>query len=105
MTDPLGLIGNTGGVQPIRPAGPGSAEPTVTPTGPSFRETLEQQIAQVNELQHDATAAMEDLATGQRDDVESVILATQKADIAFRTLLQVRNKMMEAYDEVKQIRV
>jgi flagellar hook-basal body complex protein FliE len=37
--------------------------------------------------------------------VEGVILATQKADNAFRMLQQVRNRMMEAYDEVKQIRV
>jgi len=59
----------------------------------------------VNELQRDATEAMEDLATGARDDVESVLIATQKADTAFRLLLQVRNKVLDAYEEVKQIRV
>jgi flagellar hook-basal body complex protein FliE len=59
----------------------------------------------VNQLQRDATEAMEDLATGGRDDVESVLIATQKADTAFRLLLQVRNKVLDAYEEVKQIRV
>lgn len=73
--------------------------------GPGFKEILQEQIQQVNELQSDAQRAVEDLATGARDDVESVMIATQKADTAFRLLLQVRNKMMEAYDEVKQIRV
>ena len=52
-----------------------------------------------------ATEAIEDLATGQRDDVESVLIATQKADTAFRLLLQVRNKMIDAYDEVRQMRI
>ena len=66
---------------------------------------LEAQIAKVNELQQDATQATEDLTAGRRDDVEGVILATQKADVAFRMLLQVRNKMMAAYEEVKQIRI
>jgi len=66
---------------------------------------LEAQIAKVNELQQDATRATEDLIARRRDDIEGVILATQKADIAFRLLLQVRNKMMAAYEEVKQIRI
>ena len=48
---------------------------------------------------------VEDLAAGRRNDVESVIIATQKADTAFRMLLQVRNKMMDAYEEIKQVRV
>ena len=66
---------------------------------------MEKQIEEVNRLQRDAKEAVEDLATGRRDDVESVISATQKADTAFRMLLQVRNKMMDAYEEVKQLRI
>ena len=73
--------------------------------GPGFRAMLEEQIAKVNELESDAKQALEDLATGRRVDIEGVILATQKADIAFKMLLQVRNKMMDAYEEVKQVRV
>ncbi len=102
MPDPLGLIGNTGPTKPPLPQGVGGAQET---TGPGFKELLKQQIAQVNELQADAKEAVEDLATGRRDDVESVIIATKKADTAFRMLLQVRNKMMDAYQEVKDIRV
>jgi flagellar hook-basal body complex protein FliE len=48
---------------------------------------------------------VEDFAAGRRDDIETVIIATDKADTAFRMLLQVRNKMLEAYEEVKQVRV
>lgn len=103
MTDPLGLIGSNGGIgrTPASPR-PSSAPPA---NGPSFKDALLQQINEVNRLQKDAEAAAEDLFTGRRDDMESVLLATQRADTAFRMLLQVRNKVMDAYEEVKQIRV
>ncbi|MBT8486210.1 MAG: flagellar hook-basal body complex protein FliE [Phycisphaerales bacterium] len=101
MTDPLGLIGITTPLapNPVRPGAGGATD------GPGFKELLKQQIAEVNEMQRDAKEATEDIVTGRRDDVEAVILATKKADTAFHMLLQVRNRMMEAYDEVKQIRI
>jgi flagellar hook-basal body complex protein FliE len=106
MTDPLGLIGNTNPIHPRPgPAAPAGGTPLKPAEGPGFRELLEQQIAQVNELQQDAKEAVEDFAAGRRDDIETVIIATDKADTAFRMLLQVRNKMLEAYEEVKQVRV
>ena len=108
MADPLGLIGNTGGVGPMNPLRPGrtpAGGPPTDPEGPSFKDVLLQNLGEVNKLQQDATRAIEDLQTGKRDDLEGVLLATQQADSAFRALLAVRNKMMEAYEEVKQIRV
>ena len=106
MSDPLGLIGLRSGAA----AAPGMLHRSAgsaksNAEGPGFREMLERELAQVNRLQEDAKIAAEDLASGKRDDIEGVIAATQKADLAFRMLLGVRNKMMEAYDEVKQIRV
>jgi flagellar hook-basal body complex protein FliE len=105
MSDPLGLISTTGTIQRDMLAARGSARDSVAEGGPSFKDLLQEQIQKVNNLQQDAQQAVEDLATGRRDDVESVLLATQKADTAFKLLLQVRNKVMDAYDEVKQIRV
>ena len=102
MSDPLGLIGAAGGA-PRLPSG--VAGPRAGGQGPSFKETLLQNIDQVNRLQQDATRAIEDLATGDRDDVEGVILATQKADSAFKMLQAVRNKVVEAYQEINQVRV
>lgn len=102
MTDPLGLINNAG-VSPISPVKP--ASPAGKAEGPAFKDVLMKNIEQVNKLQQDAEVAIEDLATGRRDDVDGVMIAKQKADIAFQMLLQVRNKMMDAYEEVKQIRV
>lgn len=66
---------------------------------------LMQNLEQVNELQTDATRAIEDLQTGRREDVEGVILATQKADLAFKMLQQVRNKVVQAYGEIRDMRV
>jgi flagellar hook-basal body complex protein FliE len=98
MPDPVGLIGS---INPELPP----LTPKDNAQGPGFRVALEEQINKVNQLQQDATHAIEDLATGERDDVESVLIATQKADTAFRLLLQVRNKVLDAYDEVKQMRM
>jgi len=106
MTDPLGLIGQQhitgpGGIGGAKPA-QGAQGPK---DGPNFMDTLRQQIEQVNTLQKDAKEATEDLMAGRREDVEGVMIATQKADTAFRMLLQVRNKVLDAYEEIKQVRV
>jgi len=102
MADPLGLISGSGGIDParfVRPsAGPNAAD------GPTFRETLQSNLNEVNRLQEEANMAVEDLQTGDRKDVEDVLLATTKADNAFRMLQALRNRMMEAYDEIKQMR-
>ena len=56
----------------------------------------------MNELQQDAQVAAEDFAAGRRDDIESVLIAARKADTAFECCFQVRNKVLDAYEEVKQ---
>jgi len=85
-----------------RPAlrGPGQGDPTA----PSFKSVLMANLDEVNKAQQEATRAVEDLQTGERSDLEGVIMATQKADNAFRMLQALRNRVMEAYDEVKQMR-
>ena len=103
MADPLGLIPNSQGPGSILPR-PSGATPS-QPGAPAFKDVLMKQIEQVNSLQQEAAMAVEDLATGRRTDLDAVNAAKAKADLAFSMLLQVRNKMMDAYEEVKQIRV
>ena len=104
--DPLGLIGGFNPVHRSAPASPGAAPGQASSApAPDFKQFLREQIDEVNRLQSAATTAVEDLAAGRRDDVEGVIAATHKAGIAFDMLVAVRNKVMEAYDEIKQIRV
>ena len=104
MADPVGLLGGGGGVGPIKPAHASQGPAKGAPGGPSFKDALLQNLEQVNELQQDATAAIEDLQSGRRSDLEGVILATQKADTAFKMLQSVRNKVIEAYEQVQQMR-
>lgn len=103
MSDPLGIIQGGGGVQ--GPRGGGQAGPAGEPEGPAFGDVLRENLNRVNELQQDATRAIEDLQTGQRDDVENVLMATAKADMAFQLLQQVRNKVVDAYQQIQQFRV
>lgn len=102
MADPLGFISGSGGVK--GPQFP-QTKPQTAEGGSTFKDALLANLREANEAQQQATRAVEDLQTGERTDVEGVILATQKADNAFRMLQQLRNRMMEAYDEVKQMRV
>ncbi|RNC81054.1 MAG: flagellar hook-basal body complex protein FliE [Phycisphaera sp.] len=103
MTDPLGLVGQSQHMGAAQQAQ--QAKRTESAASQGFKDLLMQNIEQVNKLQEDATHAIEDLTTGKRDDVESVLLATAKADTAFRLLQQVRNKVFDAYKEIQQLRV
>ena len=104
MSDPVGLIGASGN-SPIQPRPGGVKVDRDGSGGPDFAKMLKDNLREVNEMQQDASRAVEDLVTGKRDDLEGVILATEKADVAFKMLQSMRNKVMDAYEEIKQIRV
>ena len=111
MVDPLGLIngaggtGPAGGMNPHMPVTPRAPEKPGSDNSVSFKDVLIKNIEQVSKLQQDAEKAIEDLYTGRRDDIDGVMIAKQKADMAFQMLLQVRNKMVDAYEEIRQMRV
>lgn len=75
------------------------------PGGASFADTLRNSIDEVARLQQDASQAVEDLAIGNRDDVAGVMTAMEKSGLAFKTLLAIRSKLMEAYEEIKSMQV
>ena len=60
---------------------------------------------QVNSLQVDANDMVHSMLTGGEVNEAEALTAVQKADLAFRMLLQVRNKLIEAYREVQQIQI
>ncbi|MDP9173011.1 MAG: flagellar hook-basal body complex protein FliE [Planctomycetota bacterium] len=76
-----------------------------SPTAASFSDLLKKSIDEVSRLQQDATAAVNDVATGKSEDVTGVMTAVQKADMAFKTLVAIRAKLMDAYDEIKGISI
>ena len=84
------------------PSGAGVAQ---SADGPSFKDFLLNSIQQVNSMQQDADKAVEDMFTGGDTDPATVLTAVQKADMAFRMMMQIRNKLSSAYDEFKNIRI
>lgn len=70
-----------------------------------FGELLLDSIAQVNALQQDAQRTVETLALGGEVSPIEVLTAVQKADLAFRMMVQVRNKLVQAYQELQAVRV
>jgi flagellar hook-basal body complex protein FliE len=75
------------------------------PEGSSFKDFLVQSIREVNSMQTDADQAVESMATGGDVSAAEVLTAVQKADIAFRMMMQVRNKMVQAFEEVQNLRI
>jgi len=76
-----------------------------TSNSKSFAETLKDSIQQVNQLQKDADVKMQQLATGKTDNIQDVMIAAEKADIGLRLMMQVRNKIVDAYQEVMKMQV
>ncbi|HWB54634.1 MAG TPA: flagellar hook-basal body complex protein FliE [Tepidisphaeraceae bacterium] len=90
----------------INPAtGTGPASSSSPASGASFANVLKDSINEVARLQQDASNAVDALASGKSDDVTGVMTAMEKSDLAFKTLLSIRSKLMDAYDEIKNIPV
>lgn len=88
------------GQSQVRPSGPSSPA-----EGKSFADTLKDAVGNVNELQKSADKAAQDLATGRTDNVAEVMIKSEKADIALKLMMQVRNKIIDAYQEVMKMQV
>jgi flagellar hook-basal body complex protein FliE len=71
----------------------------------SFKGFLLDSIREVNSMQQDADQAVERLVSGEDVNPAEVLTAVQKADIAFKLMMQIRNKMVQAYNDIQSIRV
>ena len=71
----------------------------------SFKNLLVDSIESVNGMQQQADKAVEALFTGEDVNPAEVLTAVQKADMAFRMTMQVRNKLMDVYREIQEVRV
>jgi flagellar hook-basal body complex protein FliE len=95
------IAGPTGGIS----AGATPAGGTAASGETSFADMLSKNIDEVSRLQQDASKAVEDAATGQTQNVTGVMTAVEKSDLAFKTLLSIRAKLMDAYEEIKGISI
>lgn len=94
------------GIRPLPPSVAAMPSGPVAPSGgKSFDQFLLDSIHQVNAMQQDADHAVESLFAGGDANPAEVLTAVQKADVAFRMMLQVRNKMVQAFEEVQNLRI
>lgn len=73
--------------------------------GGSFGSLIEKTIDETERLQDQADGMVKGLAQGEITDVHEVMLAMSRADLSFRMVLEVRNKLLDAYQEVMRMQV
>jgi len=71
----------------------------------SFSETLKKQLGEVNELQLAAEKASEELALGEAENIHEVMIQTEEAKLALELTVQVRNKVLEAYQDIMKMQI
>ncbi|MFV1966402.1 MAG: flagellar hook-basal body complex protein FliE [Pirellulaceae bacterium] len=72
---------------------------------PGFKQFLLEALDHVNAAQQQADLAVEQLMTGEEVNPAEVLTAVQKADLTFRMVMQIRNKLVQAYQDIKDIRI
>jgi flagellar hook-basal body complex protein FliE len=71
----------------------------------SFSNYAQRALADVNRQMRIADEAIKDLATGKNQDIHNTMIAMQKAEISFELVLQIRNKLIAAYDEIRRMSI
>jgi flagellar hook-basal body complex protein FliE len=101
-------------IQPVDPYATGtefqvgSVDPSATGAtsgAGSFGSMLTDQISNLNDLQNTAASQSQALATGQAQDVSQVVADVEKAALAMQLAVQVRNKAVDAYNELFRIQI
>lgn len=94
---------NLPSLQPIGLLQPGELPPVAASGAPGasgFGELFQQALHQVDAVQHAAAHQVEAVETGASDDLVGAMLASQEASLSFSMLIQVRNKVMAAFDDL-----
>ena len=77
----------------------------VQKAAPSFSEILKESIDKVAELQKEATEQTQKLVKMESQDVHNTMISVQKADLSFQMMMQIRNKIIDAYQEIMKMQV
>ncbi len=89
-----------GGIGPLSPKPSGKVSKDV-----DFASILKESIDKVNQLQLNAENAMEKLAKGEVKDIHQVLVAVEEANLAFMTMMEIRNKLIDAYQELMRLQM
>jgi flagellar hook-basal body complex protein FliE len=98
MTAPISSIAPISIPESIRPVS-GSGK-----TG-EFQKILESSLQTLQATQQDASQAVQQFLSGESEELHSTVLATQRAEMAFELGLQVRNKVVQAYQEIMRMQM
>ena len=99
MAAPILPISGAALPQPIRPIGETGA------AGGGFQDVLAGAIRQVEAVQQNAAQSVERFLSGDGEELHTTILATQQADLSMDLFLQVRNKVVSAYQEIMRMQM
>jgi flagellar hook-basal body complex protein FliE len=77
---------------------PAPPRPSAESAGVNFGDLLQSSLDRVGQLQSEANRAVEDLTLGGQTDLHSTLIAVEKAGIALELALQIRNKLLNAYE-------
>ena len=75
------------------------------PEGGDFHTHLKQALGEVNNLQQEADQAIQQLVGEGKGDLQETVIALERADVSFRLMMQIRNKILEAYQEIVRMQV
>jgi flagellar hook-basal body complex protein FliE len=98
----IGGIKSLGSIDPRAVYGTGGAGPAPKA---DFANQLQQALQEVNDLQTTREEMVEDMVTGQVGEVHDVMIAAKESQLAFELLLEVRNKLLESYQEIMRMQV
>jgi len=100
------MIQNIGGLGPVKgPLAPGLTPKEAPVEGErSFKEILQDSLGSVNQLQKEADQVLEKYTKGEASQ-DQVMVAFKKAQIAFEAMLQIRNKLVDAFEEIQRMRI
>lgn len=94
-------IGNAPRIEPIRDFDPRRRQAELeTPEGPSFGASLGRALDEVNELQLRSEEKVEAFVKGEDVPLHEVVLSQEEAEISFRLMLEVRDQLFRAYQEL-----
>jgi flagellar hook-basal body complex protein FliE len=99
-------------ISPVALANPAALIHAITPSpGPAessgnlFQSMFQTAVNTVQGTQTQANQAIQDFLSGNNEDVHTTVIATQRADLTFEMFMQVRNKVISAYQEIMRMQV
>lgn len=92
-------------LDPLKMAEDSAAKGTQSGESAPFLDILKASMVKVNEIQFDADRMTQRLALGEVDDVSEVSIAVEKAELALRMMVQIRDKLVDAYQQIARMSV